>query len=106
MWAVNGNDLRMTEGDFGVELPIKVSGTTFALSDEIKFTLKNRMNGDELLTKTFSNIADNTINLELTEEESDKLEVGTYLYSLDWFQDGAFLCNIIPSATLKVVDKV
>lgn len=105
MWNVNGNDLRMTEGDWGVELPIKINGTTFANSDEIIFTLKDEKNGNVVLTKTFTNIAQNTVTLEITEEESATLKVGAYVYSLDWFQDGAFLCNIVPASCFKVVDK-
>ena len=48
---------------------------------------------------------ENTIPLAFTEEESALLSVGTYYYALDWYQNGAFLCNIIPASTLKVVDK-
>ena len=105
MWAVNANQLKMTEGDFGVQLPITISGPTFTQNDQIKFTLKNKNNGSVLITKTFSSITQNTINLELTESDSSALSVGVYVYTLDWYQDGAFLCNIIPSALFEVVDK-
>ena len=108
MWAVNGENLQMCEGDFGVQLPIKIDGEniTFSASDEILLTIKDKANGSVILPKTFSNISNNTINLEITEEETALLPVGMYVYSLDWYQDGAFYCNIIPSATLKVVDKI
>ena len=105
MWAVSGNDLKMTEGDFGLQLPITISGTTLTASDEILFTLKDRLNGETILTKTFDNISQNTINLTITEAETDDLPVGSYVYSLDWYQDGAFMCNIIPCAVFKVVEK-
>ena len=105
MWAVNGQDLKMCEGDWGVELPITITGATFSASDEVKLTIKTAVNGDVILTKTFTNISQNTVDLELTEAESALLSVGTYAYSLDWYQDSAFLCNIIPFALFKVVDK-
>ena len=105
MWMVSGQALKMVEKDWGIELPISVSGITFTAQDAILFTLKTEDNGDTLLEKEFTNITQNTIRLELTEEESNALKVGTYVYSLDWYQDGAFLCNIIPSAMFKVVDK-
>ena len=105
MWMVNGQTLKMVEKDFGIELPISVSGVTLTEHDSILFTLKTRENGETLLTKTFSNISQNTIKLEFTESESEALEVGSYVYSLDWYQDGVFLCNIIPIASFKVVDK-
>lgn len=105
MWAVNGQDLKMCEEDWGIELPVKITGTTFSEHDEILFTLKDEMNGNTVLTKTFSNITDNTISLSLTEAESALLSIGSYYYSLDWYQDGAFMCNIVPASQFKVVDK-
>lgn len=105
MWTAQGHSLEMVEGDWGILLPINISGVTFATNDEIKLLLKNKQNGDTILEKTYGNITDNTINLELTEDESALLQVGAYVYSLDWYQDGAFLCNIIPLASFKVVDK-
>ena len=105
MWAVNGNDLKMCEGDWGVELPITIGGPTFSANDELKLTVKEKVNGITVFTKTYSNITQNTIVLNITEAETALLKVGVYVYSLDWYQDGAFLCNIIPTALLKVVEK-
>ena len=105
MWAVNGQDLKMCEGDWGVELPITITGATFSASDEVKLTIKTAVNGDVVLTKTFTNISQNTVNLELTEAESALFPVGNYVYSLDWYQSGNFMCNIITIAPFKVVEK-
>ena len=105
MWAVSGTDLRMTEGDYGIELPVTISGTTLTASDSVKLTLKDTMNGTTKLEKVFTDISQNTFDLTLTAEESEGLPVGNYVYSLDWFQDGVFMCNIITAATFKVVDK-
>ena len=95
----------MVEGDFGLELPITISGATFAAGDELCMTFKTAANGTTILTKTFGNIQNNTVKLVLTEEESALFAVGSYVYALDWYQDGVFLCNIIPCAGLRVVDK-
>ena len=105
MWNTNGNNLQMCEGDWGIILPVSVGGTTLTASDCLRFTFKTQTNGETLFTKEYTNIQENTVSLEFTEAESALLPVGTYAYSLDWYQDGAFLCNIIPSASLKVVDK-
>lgn len=105
MWNVSGTTLIMTEGDYGIKLPVTISGTTLAAGDSVKLTFKARQNGDELLVKDFDSITDNTVELELTEAEAALFPVGSYVYSLDWYQDGNFMCNIIPSAILKVVDK-
>lgn len=105
MWAVNGQDLKMTEGDWGIQLPVTIDGTTLTANDELKLTIKTAINGDIVVEKTFSNISQNTVNLVFTEQESALFSVGTYVYALDWFQDGAFVCNIIPAALFKVVEK-
>lgn len=105
MFNVIGNEIQMIEGDFGLQLPVTISGTTLTASDEILFTIKKKLNGDTVLSKTFTNIVDNTFNLEITETEKALLPVGDYVYSLDWFQDGAFMCNIIPCSAFKVGEK-
>ncbi len=103
-WAVNGKELKMAEGDWGIQLPITVSGVTFTEQDMLRFVFKDKMNGSTILTKEYAPV-ENTVSLELTEAETELFSVGTYVYLLDWYQDGAFLCNVIPSAFLKVVDK-
>lgn len=103
MWEVSGNTLTMCEGDWGVQLPVTISGVTFAANDSVRITIKN---GETvLIEKDYNNISENTVNLEFTEAESALLPVGKYSYSLDWYQDGAFMCNIIPNAILRVGDK-
>ena len=106
MWKVirEPNDISMTRGDFGVQLPIKVNGVAFAASDSVKVTIKS-INA-VVIEKVYTDIANNTVDLELTESESALLPIGSYKYSLDWYQNGAFMCNIIPFAEFKVVDKV
>ena len=114
MWIVNGKEICMTKGDYGINLPITINGITFGQNDEIRFTLKRKQdhcyNNSQpahqvVLTKTYTDIQQNTINLELTKEETDKLNVGAYIYSLDWYQSDQFMCNLIPSASFKVVEK-
>ena len=104
MWTVNNKDIRMAEGDYGVDLPVTVSGATFTASDILKFTFKDKVNGTTVLEKEYTP-TDNKVNLKFTEAESALFSVGAYVYSLDWYQNGVFMYNIIPSAILKVVDK-
>lgn len=106
MFSASGKNIKMTEGDWGIMLPITVSGITFAPEDAMLFTLKNAVNGTTILTKTFENVTGGTINLSFTEEESALLTPRNYVYSLDWYQNGAFYCNVIPEAQFTVTDKV
>lgn len=103
-WTVMGNDLQMAEGDYGVQLPITISGMEFSAADCVKLTIKTAKNGEVILEKDFTNIQHGTINLELTAAESALFGVGAYVYRLDAYQDGNYLNNIIPLAAFKVVD--
>ena len=103
-WTVKNTTLSMAEGDWGVALPITVDEVTLTEHDLLKFTFKDQNNGNVILTKEYTPV-ENTANLSFTEAETALFPVGQYVYSLDWYQSGAFLCNIIPTATLKVVDK-
>lgn len=105
MWVVNRYDLQMAEGDYGIQLPVTINGTTLTEHDSLKFVFKTRKNGNTILEKDFSSISENTVNLEFTEEESALFPVGLYVYSLDWYQDGSFMCNIVLCSVFKVVDK-
>lgn len=105
MWKVIGTNLNMTEKDFGLVLPTTFSGTTLTANDTLLFTFKDKKNGETILTKSFTGIVDNTFDFVLTEADSDLLPVGSYVYSCDWYQDGAFMCNIVECGELKVGDK-
>ena len=105
MWNVTGTNLQMAEGDYGIALPVTISGTTLTENDSIRFTFKNNPNGETILTKEYTEISQNTVQLVLSEAESELFPIGVYFFSLDWYQSGVFMCNIIPQAVLKVVDK-
>lgn len=105
MWNITGNNITMAEGDFGIKLPITITGTTLAAGDFIRLTIKKGVNGPAIVEKDYDTFSENTFDFELAEAESALLAVGSYVYSLDWYQDGNFMCNIIPIAAFKVVDK-
>ena len=106
MWAVNGTEISMAVGDYGIDLPITISGVTIDSYDELRLVINRAADNATVLEKTFSGIQQNTVNLELTEEESTGIPVGKYEYSLDWYQNGVFMCNIIPRSAFRVVSKV
>lgn len=105
MWAVQGTNLQMVEGDYGIILPVAVSGTVLEAGDSLKFVFLQARNSEAVLEKELSTIVDNTVELEFSEQESALFSVRTYIYRLDWYRDGAFMCNLIPEALFKVVEK-
>ena len=104
MWNVTGNTLSMAEGDYGISLPFSVTGTTLSASDSLKFTFKTALNGVTVLEKEYTT-TNNAASLIFTEAESALFKVGRYVYSLDWYQNGLFMCNLIVCGMFKVVDK-
>ena len=104
MWSVKNASISMTEGDYGVELPFTISGVTLTAQDRLRFTFKDKRNGETVLSVELTP-TNNAVSLEFSEADSAKFSVGEYVYSLDWYQDGSFLCNVIPSASFLVVDK-
>lgn len=110
MWNTKykgSSDITMCEGDYGVQLPFVVSGITIDSGDSVLVTIKEEKNGDAIIEKTFTSIADNTVDFVLTESESALLTAGTtYVYSMDWYSNGVFMYNLINNAKLKVEDKI
>lgn len=104
-WTVNGNYWQMCEGDFGIALPVTIDDVTFSAQDAVKFVVKDRTNGNTILEKEFTNIDRSTVNIELTSAETASLPAGSYVFSLDWYQNGHFMCNIIPIGGFRVVEK-
>lgn len=102
MWEVNGTKIKVAEGDYGVELPVTISGTTLTSQDTLRFTFKDDVGGTTILEKEFTP-TNNAINFELTEAEGELFTPGVYAYKLDWYQDGVFMCNLIPVGLFVVV---
>lgn len=106
----NKNPLRiiMTEGDFGLILSIEITpeeGELITQDTNFQINIFKEINEEPLISKTYSNIENNIIPFELTEEESLLLPVGKYIYDLDWYENGAFMCNIIAKEKYTVIEK-
>ena len=107
MWEVHGNGLVMTEGDYGVDLPVTISGFELESGDALKFTFKAATDGEVLLEKTYSSPENNAVFLRFSESESELFSANrTYVYSLDLYHTGEFLCNVIRKGAFKVVEKI
>ena len=104
-WNVIGNYLQICEGDFGIGLPATLHDAQMGDGDAVKLTIKTAVDGETIIEKIFDNIVENTFEIKLTAAESALLPIGEYVYAVDWYHDGEFLCNIVPSALFKVVNK-
>lgn len=104
-WAVDGTNLEMTAGDFGVALPLTVHNISMSEQDTLEIVIKSVNSEEPIITKPFQPVQDNRVQLILSEEESAKLPIGQYRYRLDWYQTGVFMDNIIKVGSFKVVKK-
>ena len=102
-WETKGSNMSMVHGDYGVGLDIDLKGRTIVSTDSAKITIKQ--NGTAVVTKTFTNIQDNKITLQLTSSDAEALTPGLYLYDLDWYQGGVFQYTITHNAEFRVVKK-
>lgn len=103
-WYALGTNLEMCEGDYGVTLPVEITGTEFTANDTIRITFKTAKNGRTILEKE-ATPQEGVIDLSFTAEESALFPIGAYVFCIDWYQDGQFMCNILPVASFRVVDK-
>ena len=107
MFTEKDGAINMTEKDFGIILPIEIEieGTNFSEHDKFSVKIFKKINDTPIISQEYENISDNTINFMLTKEESAKLEIGNYFLDIDWYQEGAFLGNIIKKQKFRVDEK-
>ena len=100
MFKVEENDLRieMNKGDFGVILTVNFDDIA---DTNVKFIISD-LSKNAIIEKPFDNITDNKIDLVLTEEETAKLDVGTYTWSLYQSENDQIKFNKLVGKTFKV----
>lgn len=86
-----GNKITMDVNDYGIQLPIDVTGATFALTDKMRFEIKKSKDSDVLFSKDYLNELDNSSKFrfffELTQEESIQFSPGNYIYFVKYVKD-------------------
>ncbi len=96
--AESGLDIEMNKGDFGVILTVNFDDIA---DTNIKFIISD-LNKNAIIEKTFDNITDNKIDLVLTEEETAKLDVGRYTWSLYQYVENELKNTLVVGKTFKV----
>lgn len=107
MWRVNQstNALTMTQGDYGVELPVTITGAELTESDRLDFVILSGMQGTEIVKKTYDDLTSGDFAIALTAQQSAALPCGRYVYRIDWYRNGTFMDNIVQSAPFVVEAK-
>lgn len=101
MFKIDKKNIRMNEGDFGLKLPMTI--TNVLETDDLMFNIKTCDGSDVLSKKLTYNSTTKKYELELTEEESNKLEKKRYRYSILQLRDGALQNTIVTDLTFEVI---
>lgn len=99
MFKIQGKDIQMNQGDFGIELPMTISN---ALSgDKIEFEIYES-NKNNIIKKTLTYRNERFIFV-LTEEETNKLNEKTYLYKVVQYREDVLQNTINEDSLFEVV---
>lgn len=107
-----GRKILMNKGDYGIDLPFTMTGFEFEPDDKFLFILTKNNGNNQLLEKTYSNLAEDAVSqfafaLSFTKEESLKLDKGSYAYSLIFLRDDANIrSTIVSNEEFRVGDEV
>lgn len=104
----NTKTITMDYGDYGLNLPITITKGDVSQTDVIKFTIAKTEYSDPIHETEYNDIqiidGKPTFNISFTQEESEKLKEGTYVYGLKQYRNGQFLNTIVNQAQF-IVDK-
>ena len=103
-----GHKIEMIEGDFGIGLPIEIitgEGETIGENDNFRVSVFKEMDSEPLIEKIYQVDENNTFDFILTEQESKLLEVGYYLYDIDYYSGNIFMNNLIAKEDFNVKEK-
>jgi hypothetical protein len=98
MTRTEGKNIIIDYGDFGIKTPISI--TNVLETDTIKFEIYDISN-NSIIEKDLP-FEDGKWIFELTEDDSKKLEVRDYLYSIKQYRDGILQNTINKNGLFKV----
>lgn len=98
MTRTEGKNIIVDYGDFGIKTPIKI--TNVLETDTIKFEIYD-VNNNSIIEKDLP-FENGKWIFELTEEDSKKLEVRDYLYSIKQYRDGILQNTINKDSLFRV----
>lgn len=98
MTKIDGEDITINYGDFGIKTPVTITNTLE--TDVIKFEIYDVSNN--IIVEKKLPYEDGKWIFELTEDESKKLNIQTYLYSIKQYRDGVLQNTINKNSLFKV----
>ena len=99
MFKIQGKDIQMNQGDFGIELPMTISNILDGDIIEFEIYESNKKN----IIKKPLNYRDEKFIFELTKEETEKLREKVYLYRVIQYRDEVLQNTINEDSLFEVV---
>ena len=106
-----GRKILMNTGDYGVDLPFKMSNFKFEPNDKFLFIITKNNGTTKILEKEYKNLTGDmsqfAFALSFTKEESAKLNKGLYGYDLIFIRENESIrSTVIANEDFRVGDEV
>lgn len=102
MFRVNGTYLKMNEGDYGDVISFKLTSETILATDTIKFIIEDIKTKNNIIVKECDVIDTSTFETSLTQEDTNKLLIGSYIWGIIQERDGELIDTLTIDNSLVV----
>lgn len=101
MFNVNNYTIKMYEGDFGEVLPFEITEGEILENDTLRFIIQNKAY-TEIINKVMT-VIENKFDFSLTQEESNLLQAGEYLWGLKQYRGYALVDTLTANNKFEVI---
>lgn len=102
MFRVNGTYLKMNEGDYGDVISFKLTSETILTTDTIKFIIEDIKTKNNIIVKECDVIDTSTFETSLSQEDTNKLLIGSYIWGIIQERDGELIDTLTIDNSLVV----
>lgn len=91
MLRVNGKQLIMNQGDYGETITFKLCHGNILENDTVTVIIEDKRTLNNVLEIAADIVDSTTFEITITEQQTDLLPVGTYLWGILWERDGVLV---------------
>lgn len=102
MFRAVGTYLKMNEGDYGDVISFKLTSETILTTDTIKFIIEDIKTKNKIIVKECNVIDTSTFETSLTQEDTNKLLIGSYIWGIIQERDGELIDTLTIDNNLVV----
>lgn len=102
MFRAIGTYIKMNEGDYGDVITFKLTSETILLTDTIKFIIEDIKTKNDIIVKECEVVDTDSFETALTQEDTNKLSIGSYLWGIIQERDGELIDTLTIDNSLVV----